>query len=598
MATNAIPNSPANGVFSTVGDLQVASWIRNGSVVSVRSSKLDYYVEETQAAGGLPITGTSPQLYANPASSGVSPTESQYTTEELINSVDLSDKPVGFVIETTGYSSRGDGGHGKWIKTSETGPASQSPSQKAIAKFNDAEGVVWELILSGENRLESLGGSSLGSSHIAASVATGGSWCCYSNISITSKTVINSNKYKLETSPPSVVSMDYDTNTSGKFLTIPASDVHVYIDDLKGNTSTQVELTSLISISGDNVRCFGNFRDVGDICIFSSSSDTDTSDSTLVNCGTKNRQTGLDSDRRQGIAFSGAARPKANRCRMDGIGLDFISFATNCSDVEARDCFLHDNNAGGIYNSNTDGFDISGNTVSGDPLQTKLSGHGIDNINSKNGKLNGNTCRDRGASGILIGDGCEKINADSNMLYRNGQSEQVGNKGGFSLIGQLREVTLGSNNIAYDDGVVKSQRYAIDSELLTSAIDLTIQKANYKGYSGGGSESMIDIVSSSSIGAQQLQSFKNYNSLDSSVIEEYDNSSSLTKLNILNVFIINTNQLVRFMYRKGSVKIIYDETNAATITDSGSGISVHPDGDFIRFKNRYTSTRTLSIWKD
>lgn len=66
MATNAIPNSPANGVFDTVADLQAASWIRNGSVVSVRTSKLDYYVEETQGAGGVPITGTSPQLYANP----------------------------------------------------------------------------------------------------------------------------------------------------------------------------------------------------------------------------------------------------------------------------------------------------------------------------------------------------------------------------------------------------------------------------------------------------------------------------------------------------------------------------------------------------
>lgn len=54
------------GVFPTLASIQAASYLTSGSVVKNFQSKLDYYVSETQETGGVPISGTSPQLYANP----------------------------------------------------------------------------------------------------------------------------------------------------------------------------------------------------------------------------------------------------------------------------------------------------------------------------------------------------------------------------------------------------------------------------------------------------------------------------------------------------------------------------------------------------
>ncbi|MGB3724821.1 MAG: SGNH/GDSL hydrolase family protein [Glaciecola sp.] len=53
---------------------------------------------------------------------------------------------VGTVLSFTGYSSPGDGGGAKWIKTSSTGSQSQSPTLRGDGTLTDATGAVWKIV--------------------------------------------------------------------------------------------------------------------------------------------------------------------------------------------------------------------------------------------------------------------------------------------------------------------------------------------------------------------------------------------------------------------------------------------------------------------
>lgn len=78
------------------------------------------------------------------------------TTTDLINS-NSSNIAVGTAITTTGFYANGDGGDGKWIKTADTGTPSQTPAQFGDTKFTDAQGNVFDLVLSGEINVAKLG---------------------------------------------------------------------------------------------------------------------------------------------------------------------------------------------------------------------------------------------------------------------------------------------------------------------------------------------------------------------------------------------------------------------------------------------------------
>jgi hypothetical protein len=80
----------------------------------------------------------------------------QITTTALIAStVSL---PADTVVSTTGYTTSGDGGGGKWKQNGVTGQTvSQSPSQLADALFNDANGVQWSLVITNTLNVKSLG---------------------------------------------------------------------------------------------------------------------------------------------------------------------------------------------------------------------------------------------------------------------------------------------------------------------------------------------------------------------------------------------------------------------------------------------------------
>jgi hypothetical protein len=79
------------------------------------------------------------------------------TTSDLIALDNASS--IGDVIDTTGYSVAGDGGGGQWVKTGETGSASQSPIQLNDALLNDAKGNQWRLVYKSELAIEQLGGN-------------------------------------------------------------------------------------------------------------------------------------------------------------------------------------------------------------------------------------------------------------------------------------------------------------------------------------------------------------------------------------------------------------------------------------------------------
>lgn len=82
--------------------------------------------------------------------------ETQLTTTQLINQPNFYD--TGYVVETTGFTTAGDGGGAKWQKTATIGTPSQTPAQLGNALFNDSLGFQWRLIYKGNLNLRSIGG--------------------------------------------------------------------------------------------------------------------------------------------------------------------------------------------------------------------------------------------------------------------------------------------------------------------------------------------------------------------------------------------------------------------------------------------------------
>lgn len=98
----------------------------------------------------ISINGVNPQrvVVGNPK---------EMTTTGLINS--NRRWQTGDIIETTGFTTAGDGGGASWRKTGNTGTASQLPAQLLDGLIRDARGDEWELVFSESIKLESLGGA-------------------------------------------------------------------------------------------------------------------------------------------------------------------------------------------------------------------------------------------------------------------------------------------------------------------------------------------------------------------------------------------------------------------------------------------------------
>lgn len=79
----------------------------------------------------------------------------KFTTTQLISSSVVY--PSGTLVITNGYTTAGDGGSGKWLKTAGTGSVSQSSIQLNAALLNDALGVQWKLVFTDEIDVLELG---------------------------------------------------------------------------------------------------------------------------------------------------------------------------------------------------------------------------------------------------------------------------------------------------------------------------------------------------------------------------------------------------------------------------------------------------------
>jgi hypothetical protein len=124
------------------------------------------------------------------------------TTEDFINNGKIpSSATEGFIVETEGYYSKGDGGGANWRFTGVTGQTiSQSPSELGDALVNDANGNQYELVHNGTINVLKLGAShnanvsDVANAAVTSLIARGGGDVFYPPISATSETTYIADK--------------------------------------------------------------------------------------------------------------------------------------------------------------------------------------------------------------------------------------------------------------------------------------------------------------------------------------------------------------------------------------------------------------------
>ena len=110
---------------------------------------------------GILADAVTAQVAAEAAETGAVAAEATLLAEKLttVQLIALSNSfAVGSVIDTLGYTSNGDGGGARWVKSGISGSTpSQSPAQKGGAVLSDGSGDVWALVVGGYTKAESLG---------------------------------------------------------------------------------------------------------------------------------------------------------------------------------------------------------------------------------------------------------------------------------------------------------------------------------------------------------------------------------------------------------------------------------------------------------
>ena len=102
---------------------------------------------------GILADAVTAQVAAEAAETGAVAAEATLLAEKLttVQLIALSNSfAVGSVIDTLGYTSNGDGGGARWVKSGISGSTpSQSPAQKGGAVLSDGSGDVWDLVVGG-----------------------------------------------------------------------------------------------------------------------------------------------------------------------------------------------------------------------------------------------------------------------------------------------------------------------------------------------------------------------------------------------------------------------------------------------------------------
>ena len=516
----------------------------------------------------------------------------QITTTALIAST-LS-LPTDTVVSTTRYRTSSDGGNGEWKQNGVTGQTvSQSPAQLGAPLLNDGNGNQWALT-------GTLTSAKLGITTVAQLVSIANNdtreFFINSSVACAVKGVLSRNNATITGIDGCLITMDgASATTSTNLMSVTADNATIQSLIITGGIAAQTSLGSLFNFSGAKPKFLKNVvKDTGDITAFfgPTCSNPIANKNNLTNCGTKNRLTANTADRKQGLAFMTCASPTANGNIMNGVGLDFISFATICTNVTCLDNTLDDNDAGAIYNSRTIGFTIAGNKIG------VGGGHGYDNIESSQGTLTDNTAKSRAASGLLLGKGCDRVTVTLNKLYDNGTGASAFTEGGICLLNDstdgLTNITI-KNNQCYDTRSGTTAVTQVRGIISTGVTDtsnmknIVIDNQQAQDYETTGNtkdnqflaEAIYHRVSSGNIIADDFKFV--------------ENNESLGKIStILHVHVVNTNHYISFLINGGTPIIISDGSGIATNTDSGAGIAVYLDGTTYKMKNRYGITRFIT----
>jgi hypothetical protein len=513
------------------------------------------------------------------------------TTTSLINGTATYSADT--IISTIGFAASGVG-IGDWKQTGLTGQAvSQTPTQLNNALFNDGNGNQWALI-------GTLTSSKLGITTVAQLISIANNdtreFFVNSAISCAVRGILSRNSATITGIDGCLITMDgasaiADTN----LIAVTANDATIQSLNITGGIAAQTSLGSLFNFSGVNPKFLKNIvKDTGDITAFfgPTCSNPIANGNNLTNCGTKNRLTADTADRRQGLAFMTCTSPTANENIMNGVGLDFISFATICTNVTCLDNTLDDNDSGAIYNSKTIGFTIARNKIG------VGNGHGYDNIESSQGTLTDNTAKNRAASGLLLGKGCDRVTVTLNKLYDNGTGANSFTEGGICLLNDstdgLTNITI-KNNQCYDTRSGTASVTQVRGVISTGVTD----KSNMKNIVIDNQQAQ-DYETSGATKDNQFLAEAIYHRVSSGnmiadAFKFVENNESIQRIStILHVHVVNTNHYISFLINGASPVIITDGSGIATNTDSGSGIAVFLDGTTYKMKNRYGATRFIT----
>lgn len=319
----------------------------------------------------------------------------------------------------------------------------------------------------------------------------------------------------------------------------------------------------------------------------------------VLNCGIFNRVTMNTADRRQAFAFTGGGLN--NTCKdieATNVGLDVVSFATGEVNCKALNITTTSNDAGTVYISNADGFEVAGCNIS----NGIDGGNGIDTTNSKNGHVHHNLVHGCGAAGILVAENSSNVIVDHNTCWNNNLKTTASvHRGGitlYNLTGQtLSDITIDAN-ICYDDNALiadVTQRYALDVAAAGAIQGIVVtQSNNFKGYSSSGSRDDSNVLrqslNSNVLGSKDLMIYKNFSDTDSTLV------CSDTVSGIFEFVVVNSGAYGRLKIAAGSVAILDDTAGSTTTSDSGTGIAVYNDGaGSVLIKNRTGLVRTIQM---
>jgi len=530
----------------------------------------------------------------------------QQTTAELINSSTVYDADK--ILETSGFTTAGDGGAGKWKQNGVTGQTpSQTPEQLSDALLNDANGNQWYFVSSKDSvdpRVFGALGNDSNNDSVTVNIAISTGIDVYldynlvyivENLQAIDKTVIKG-KGTLKAA----------SGASGGGVIIAVSNVDfvtfkdITFDGNTGDVTSFDNVVQLFNTRGVSFIRTKHKNSRGISVLGSGCAETKFSKCSFNECGIYNRTTLDLSDRKQAIAFTGGGKDNwVDQCTFEDVGLDCVSMASGENGAKCTSSLFRSNDAGTIYFSNCTNFLISGNTVN-----NITGGNGIDVPKGKKGIISNNIVYNCGSTGVLLAEESSNIMVLGNTIYNNNNKMSGTNQGGITLYlvnsDNMDSITI-ANNTCFDDQGLGSvtQRYPLDINNAGSGEFTNINiysDNNMKGYNSSGAESNSAILrqspSSYKSTVLNLPIIKNYSNLDSIAVCK-NNESAMLQLNI-----VNSNDYMRVAIINGNVKSIDDTGSLFLNSDSGTGIAVYDDGSNITLKNRTGSTRSIQVWSD